>query len=140
MTLFKFFHGRVFKDQLPYDGVTTEFMIEIYENIHLYSERNLECHLIRDEVHECDSLVIVFEDIDHCEYFCTIYDDRTFSIFQIIGDIDDGGEVVDTTGLDFEITSDYNNLLNFLRSELVTIRNYFYMDNRHRQIQIEIRY
>ena len=106
-------------------GATSEFLIDLYNNqisinswidsilIHFDTEQNKDC------------LEFEFKDVNGMEYLCSIYDDRSFELLQIIRFHDDSFEYINAFELNAEITSDYRHVLDYVNSLPNTISEYF---------------
>jgi hypothetical protein len=68
-----------------------------------------------------DSLIISFKDIDGCCYLCTIFQDLSFELLQIIEDEFGDEELIDSIELPYNIRLDHNRILNYLRNMPKTI-------------------
>jgi hypothetical protein len=113
------------ESQSEYNGATSEFLIDLYNNQILISSWTNDILLQFDEDKNKDCLEFEFKDINGTEYFCSIYDDRSFELSQIIRYDEHSFEYINAFELNAEITSDYRHVLDYVNSLPNTISEYF---------------
>jgi hypothetical protein len=124
MKKFKFL--KKFKDyQSEYNGATSEFLIDLYNNQILISRWTNDILLQFDEDKNKDCLEFEFKDVNGAEYFCCIYDDRSFDLSYIIRYDENTFEYVDSFEFSPEITNDSRYILEYLNRLPNTIFEYF---------------
>lgn len=113
------------ESQSEYNGATSEFLIDLYNNQILISSWTNDILLQFDEDKNKDCLEFEFKDVNGTEYFCSIYDDRSFELSQIIRYDEHSFEYINAFELNAEITSDYRHVLDYVNSLPNTISEYF---------------
>ena len=113
------------ESQSEYNGATSEFLIDLYNNQILISRWTNDILLQFDEDKNKDCLEFEFKDVNGTEYFCSIYDDRSFELSQIIRYDEHSFEYINAFELNAEITSDYRHVLDYVNSLPNTISEYF---------------
>ena len=124
MKKFKFLN----KNEEPvsmYNGATSQFLIDLYNNRILSNSWTDDTLLQFDEEQNKDRLEFEFKDVNGIEYFCSIYDDRSFELLQIIRYNNESFEYINSFELSVEITSDYRYILDYLDGLPNTILEYF---------------
>jgi hypothetical protein len=122
---FKFFNGISPIEIDPYDGVTDEYLIDLDEEIWLLSDWITSTQLHKDAESGIDCLYIDFKDIDGTEYTCTIFENRTFEVIEIIKLENGNIELIENTNISNEILSDSDYLLSYFMNMPRTIRSIF---------------
>ena len=82
------------ESQSEYNGATSEFLIDLYNNQILISSWTNDILLQFDEDKNKDCLEFEFKDVNGIEYLCSIYDDRSFELLQILRFHDDSFEYI----------------------------------------------
>jgi hypothetical protein len=120
MRKFKFLLDNETRQQ--HNGVTNSFLIELSEEILSYSDWIYSSMLTIDPNRNQDSLIIEFMDINGDHYDCQIFEDQSFQVNQ---KFEEEPYYMDTVRFDEAITSDYNNLINYLKTMPKTFANFF---------------
>ena len=105
-----------------HNGVTNSFLIELSEEILSYSDLIYSSGLHIDTDQNQDSLIIEFMDINGDNYECQIFENLSFKVFQ---KFEDEPYYMETIRFSDAITSDYRNLINYLRVMPKTFANFF---------------
>ena len=113
------------ESQSEYNGATSALLIDLYNNQILISSWTNDILLQFDEDKNKDCLEFEFKDVNGTEYFCSIYDDRSFELSQIIRYDEHSFEYINAFELNAEITSDYRHVLDYVNSLPNTISEYF---------------
>ncbi len=121
MKNFKFLNGVIEIERNRYNGVTDQYLIELSEELLHLSCWIESVMLTNDTEVNQDSLIISFKDIDGCCYLCTIFQDLSFELLQIIEDEFGDEELIDSIELPYNIRLDHNRILNYLRNMPKTI-------------------
>lgn len=122
---FKFFNGISPIEIDPNDGVTDEYLINLNREVWLLSDWITSTQLHNDIESEIDCLYIDFKDIDGTEYTCTIFEDRTFEVIEIIKLENGNIELIENTNMSNEILSNSDYLLSYFMNMPRTIRSVF---------------
>ena len=108
-----------------YNGATSQFLIDLYNN-HITTNSWTDDILLQfDEEQNKDRLEFEFKDVNGKEYFCSIYDDRSFELLEIIRYDEHAFEYINTFQFNMDITSNYIYILDYLNSLPNTIFEYF---------------
>lgn len=123
MKNFKFLNGIIQMERNRYNGVTNQYLIELSEEIWYLSSWIESVMLSIDVEVNQDSLIISFKDIDSSRYLCTIFQDLSFELLQII-EVECGDEdLIDSIELPYNIRLDHTRILNYLKNMPKTIVN-----------------
>jgi hypothetical protein len=113
------------ESQSEYNGATSEFLIDLYNNQILISRWTNDILLQFDQEKNKDCLEFEFKDVNGTEYFCSIYHDRSFELSQIIRYDENSFEYFDCFEFSPEIACDSGYILEYLNRLPNTIFEYF---------------
>ena len=117
----KFYSEFATNGEFLFNGVTDSFLIHLSEEIVKYSDWINSVTLSIDEYRSQDSLIIEFTDIDQFDYWCIIYQDHSFEVFNSFTNNRGESELVKTIVFSDETLSDCDNLINYLKKMPKTI-------------------
>lgn len=123
MKKFKFFIGLMPNGNDRYNGVTDPYLIQLSEEIINYSSWIESVRVDFDMEENQESLMVDFKDIDGCNYSCTIYQDLTYELIQIVKDDFGEDEYIPIIVFPYNIRLDHTEFLDYLRSMPRTVQN-----------------
>ena len=122
MKKYKFLKSIVPDEVALNNGVTDTYLMQLSNEIMSYSDWIFSTTLIIDEETGLDTLMVEFTDIDNTEYWCQIFSDFSFEIYNEHPNIRGGIEITETREFNPERLSDCNNFITYLKNMPKTIK------------------